>query len=221
MFSFNNPYGACPVCTGLGIQKRVDPEPPYSEPPPFHHRRHSRVRRGGARHRQGLAAMYHNALRKKHAVLRWKRPSRSSPSRRSTRCCTGTGDEPLELNGRPYFGRRSAPAVRGVIPSNERRYRETNSEWSRGEIEEVMSERPCPACHGRRLRPEVLAVTLGRLNIFRGVFRKKSVIKAMSSLHAQARPKCSTNRDDRKYQEIMDRLGTGRSDAGIPLLVRP
>ena len=92
----------------------------------------------------------------------------------------GTGDEPLELSVSRISGGVMRQPFEGIIPNLERRYRETNSEWSRGEIEEVMSESPCPACHGRRLRPEVLAVTLGGLNI--AEFAEKSVVKAMEFL---------------------------------------
>ena len=93
----------------------------------------------------------------------------------------------------------------GIIPNLERRYRETNSEWSRGEIEEVMSESPCPACHGRRLRPEVLAVTLGGLNI--AEFAEKSVVKAMEFLHTLKLTEMQHKIGDRVIKEIMDRLG--------------
>lgn len=87
MFSFNNPYGACPVCTGLGIQKRVDPDRVIPN-------RHLSIKQGairasgwGSADTGSIAAMYYNALGKSTA-LRSKRPSRSSPSRRSTSCCT-------------------------------------------------------------------------------------------------------------------------------------
>ena len=93
----------------------------------------------------------------------------------------------------------------GIIPNLERRYRETNSDWSRGEIEEVMSESPCPACHGRRLRPEVLAVTLGGLNI--AEFAEKSVVKAMEFLHTLRLSEMQHKIGDRVIKEIMDRLG--------------
>ena len=93
----------------------------------------------------------------------------------------------------------------GIVCNLERRYKETSSDYARGEIEECMSEIPCPACHGRRLRPEVLAVTIGGLNI--AEFSEKSVVKAMEFLHTLQLNEMQHKIGDRVIKEIMDRLG--------------
>ena len=204
MFSFNNPYGACPVCTGLGIQKRVDPDRVIPN-------RHLSIKQGairapgwGSADTGSIAAMYYNALGKKHGFT-LETPIEEFSEQALDELLYGTGDEPLELSVSRISGGVMRQPFEGIIPNLERRYRETNSEWSRGEIEEVMSESPCPACHGRRLRPEVLAVTLGGLNI--AEFAEKSVVKAMEFLHTLKLTEMQHKIGDRVIKEIMDRLG--------------
>ena len=204
MFSFNNPYGACPVCTGLGIQKRVDPDRVIPN-------RHLSIKQGAIRasgwgnaDTGSIAAMYYNALGKKHGFT-LETPIEEFSEQALDELLYGTGDEPLELSVSRISGGVMRQPFEGIIPNLERRYRETNSEWSRGEIEEVMSESPCPACHGRRLRPEVLAVTLGGLNI--AEFAEKSVVKAMEFLHTLKLTEMQHKIGDRVIKEIMDRLG--------------
>ena len=204
MFSFNNPYGACPVCTGLGIQKRVDPDRVIPN-------RHLSIKQGairasgwGSADTGSIAAMYYNALGKKHGFT-LETPIEAFSEQALDELLYGTGDEPLELSVSRISGGVMRQPFEGIIPNLERRYRETNSDWSRGEIEEVMSESPCPACHGRRLRPEVLAVTLGRLNI--AEFAEKSVVKAMEFLHTLQLSEMQHKIGDRVIKEIMDRLG--------------
>ena len=204
MFSFNNPYGACPVCTGLGIHKRVDPDRVIPN-------RHLSIKQGairapgwGSADTGSIAAMYYNALGKKHGFT-LETPIEEFSEQALDELLYGTGDEPLELSVSRISGGVMRQPFEGIIPNLERRYRETNSEWSRGEIEEVMSESPCPACHGRRLRPEVLAVTLGGLNI--AEFAEKSVVKAMEFLHTLKLTEMQHKIGDRVIKEIMDRLG--------------
>ena len=204
MFSFNNPYGACPVCTGLGIQKRVDPDRVIPN-------RHLSIKQGAIRapgwgnaDTGSIAAMYYNALGKKHGFT-LETPIEEFSEQALDELLYGTGDEPLELSVSRISGGVMRQPFEGIIPNLERRYRETNSEWSRGEIEEVMSESPCPACHGRRLRPEVLAVTLGGLNI--AEFAEKSVVKAMEFLHTLKLTEMQHKIGDRVIKEIMNRLG--------------
>ncbi len=139
MFSFNNPYGACPVCTGLGIQKALT-RPRHSEPPSFHQAGAlSMPPAGERRHGQHRGDVLQRARQKVSFTL--ETPIEEFSEQALDELLYGTGDEPLELSV-SRIGRRDAPAVRGHHPNLERRYRETNSEWSRGEIEEVMSESP-------------------------------------------------------------------------------
>ena len=204
MFSFNNPYGACPVCTGLGIQKVVDPDRVIPN-------RRLSIKQG-AIHATGwtnaepgsISYMYYTALGRKHGFS-LETPIEELSRQALDELLYGTGDEVLELSVSRISGGVMRQPFEGIIPNLERRYRETNSDWSRGEIEEVMSESPCPACHGRRLRLEVLAVTLGRLNI--AEFAEKSVVKAMEFLHTLRLSEMQHKIGDRVIKEIMDRLG--------------
>ena len=204
MFSFNNPYGACPVCTGLGIQKVVDPDRVIPN-------RRLSIKQGAIRatgwtnaEPGSIAYMYYTALGRKHGFS-LETPIEELSGQALDELLYGTGDEVLELSVSRISGGVMRQPFEGIIPNLERRYRETNSDWSRGEIEEVMSESPCPACHGRRLRPEVLAVTLGGLNI--AEFAEKSVVKAMEFLHTLRLSEMQHKIGDRVIKEIMDRLG--------------
>ncbi len=179
MFSFNNPYGACPECTGLGIQLRVDPNRIIPNP---------RLSiRGGAIRATGwmsvdpgtIAHMYFTALGKKHG-FDLDTPIEELSEQALNELLYGTGDEPLELSVSRVSGGIMRQPFEGIVRNLERRYRETSSEYSRSEIEECMSENPCPLCKGRRLRPEVLAVTVGGLNIME--FSERPVGKAMEFL---------------------------------------
>ena len=204
MFSFNNPYGACPVCTGLGIQKVVDPDRVIPN-------RRLSIKQGAIRatgwtnaEPGSISYMYYTALGRKHGFS-LETPIEELSGQALDELLYGTGDEVLELSVSRISGGVMRQPFEGIIPNLERRYRETNSDWSRGEIEEVMSESPCPACHGRRLRPEVLAVTLGGLNI--AEFAEKSVVKAMEFLHTLRLSEMQHKIGDRVIKEIMDRLG--------------
>ena len=208
MFSFNNPYGACPVCTGLGIQKVVDPDRVIPN-------RRLSIKQGAIRatgwtnaEPGSISYMYYTALGRKHGFS-LETPIEELSGQALDELLYGTGDEVLELSVSRISGGVMRQPFEGIIPNLERRYRETNSDWSRGEIEEVMSESPCPACHGRRLRPEVLAVTLGGLNI--AEFAEKSVVKAMEFLHTLRLSEMQHKIGDRVIKEIMDRLGFLRS----------
>ena len=160
--------------------------PRHSEPPSFHQAgRYPRARLGERRHGQHRrrCTTTHSA---KSIGFTLETPIKEFSEQALDELLYGTRATSRSSCRSAAFRRGvMRQPFEGIIPNLERRYRETNSEWSRGEIEEVMSESPCPACHGRRLRPEVLAVTLGGLNI--AEFAEKSVVKAMEFLtHAQA-----------------------------------
>ncbi len=165
MFSFNNPVGACPKCTGLGVFRHIDPDliVPNKD---F-------TIEGGAIKASGwnsldetsISLMYYRAISEKYGVP-LDVPVRELTDEQLGYFLYGTGDEKLELK-RPASlggGTYSTP-FEGVINNLERRYRETNSDYSRNDIEECMSEVECPVCKGRRLRDEYLAVTVGGRNI--------------------------------------------------------
>ena len=165
MFSFNNPMGACPKCTGLGVFIHIDPEliVPNKELSILE----------GAVNAHGwnsltedsIAMMYYRAISKKYDIP-LDVPVKKLPKKAMDIFLYGTGDEKLELR-RPKTlggGTYNAP-FEGVINNLERRYKETNSPYAKSELEEYMSEVECPVCKGKRLRDEYLAVTVGDKNI--------------------------------------------------------
>ena len=203
MFSFNNPYGACPVCTGLGMQKRVDPERIIPDPKLSIKQGAIRASGWGNADPGTIAAMYYNALGKKHGFT-LDTPIEELSDAAMHELLYGT-EEPLELSVSRVSGGVMRQPFEGIVVNLERRYKETSSDYARAEIEECMSEIPCPACHGRRLRPEVLAVTVGGLNI--AEFSEKSVVKAMEFLHTLQLTEMQHKIGDRVIKEIKDRLG--------------
>ncbi len=165
MFSFNNPVGACPKCTGLGMLRQIDPKVIVPD------KRLSIL--GGAINASGwnsldetsIAVMYYKAISKKYGIP-LDVPVSELTKEQLNIFLYGTGTTELELR-RPESlggGKYKSP-FEGIIPNLERRYRETNSDYSKAVIEETMVECSCPECKGKRLRPEYLAVTVGGKNI--------------------------------------------------------
>ena len=165
MFSFNSPYGACPTCGGLGTRLRIDPA--LIIPDPSKSLIEGGVTASGWNSVKGesISRMYYEALAEKyHFDL--TTPIGDLPENVREILLYGTGDEELTLH---YDTNRGAGVLRrpfeGIVCNLERRYQETQSEAMRTSIESCMAETACPDCHGARLRPEVLAVTVGGLNI--------------------------------------------------------
>ena len=164
-FSFNNPYGACPTCTGLGTQLRVDPE--LIMPNPSLSILGGGIVANGWNNVRGdtISRMYFEALSKKYR-FRLDAPIRDLPEEARKVILYGTGGEKLTLHYDQQRGKGTLyQPFEGVANNLERRYRETQSPAMRAEIEQCMAETPCPDCGGRRLRKEVLAVTVGGMNI--------------------------------------------------------
>ena len=154
------PVRCVPVCTGLGIQKRVDPDRVIPN-------RHLSIKQGairasgwGSADPGTIAGMYYTALGKKHGFT-LETPIEEFSEQALDELLYGTGDEPLELSVSRISGGVMRQPFEGIIPNLERRYRETNSEWMKEEIGSFMSGVECPDCHGKRLKPVVLAVTIG------------------------------------------------------------
>ena len=165
MFSFNSPFGACPECSGLGVLKKI------SEDLIVPNRNLSL--RDGAIQAMGwntadptsIANMYFGALSEKYKIPLDKPYKKLTDEARKI-ILYGTGKEKLKItyqrqNGEGHF----EAAYEGVIPSLERRYRETTSDGMKAAYEELMVEDDCPKCHGKRLRPEALAVTVKDKNL--------------------------------------------------------
>ena len=164
-FSFNNPYGACPTCGGLGIRLQVDPS--LILPNTSLSLLDGAIVANGWNNVRGdsISRMYFEALSKKFR-FRMDQPVREFSPEAIDAILYGTKGEKLTLH---YEQQRGVGTLyqpfEGVANNLERRYRETQSPGIRAEIEQCMTETPCPDCGGRRLRPEVLAVTVGGLNI--------------------------------------------------------
>ena len=165
-FSFNSPFGACPTCSGLGVLRKIDPDlilPDRSKSlnqDPF-------VLAGWSSHESGTqASMFFEAICKAYGFT-MDTPLNTLSEAQLNVLLYGTGGTALEIDYTMSNGRQqtfSAP-FEGIIPIAERRAAETQSEAARAQYEQLMSENPCPDCHGRRLKPEVLAVTVGDRSI--------------------------------------------------------
>lgn len=178
MFSFNNPFGACPRCTGLGVLRRVDerlviPDPSLSI-------REGAIRASGwnSLDENSVAMMYYNAI-SKHYGISLDTPVKDLKPEELGIFLYGTGGEKIRIDVIDSFGggyRNSD--FEGVINNLERRYRDSGSSYSRDEIESnYMSDTLCPDCHGERLKPESLAVTVAGVNI--SDFCKMSISEAV------------------------------------------
>ncbi len=179
-FSFNNPYGACPTCTGLGVQLKVDPE--LVIPNPALSILDGAITASGWANVRGdtISRMYFEALAKKYH-FRLDEPVRDLSDEAKKIILYGTGGEKLTLHYDQERGRGTLnQPFEGVANNLERRYRETQSPAMRAEIEQCMGECVCPDCGGKRLRKEVLAVTIGGLSITG--FTELSVTEALRFL---------------------------------------
>ena len=166
MFSFNNPYGACPACTGLGVQLKADPA--LIVPDESLSILDGAITAPGWQsiRSDGISRMYFEALSKKYQFS-LRTPYGELPDKVKHIILYGTNGETLEL---AYDQPRGKGVLyqpfEGIVNNLERRFEETQSEASKKEIEEYMGECPCPVCHGQRLRSEALAVTVGGKSIY-------------------------------------------------------
>ena len=160
-FSFNSPHGACPHCTGLGIRLEVDPELVIPN-------RRLSINEGAIRpwsrttSRMTWYTKLLNGVASKYGFSIDVPVSQMKPADLKI-ILYGAGDEKVGVKG--PGGRTYQSTFEGVIPNMERRYHDTDSDFVRKEIEKYMAERPCPVCEGKRLKPEILAVTVNDKNI--------------------------------------------------------
>jgi len=165
MFSFNNPYGACPECTGLGSVLRVDPDIIIPNTAMSIMEGAISASGWGKIKDDSIAKMYFDALAKKYH-FKLTTPIRDLPEGVLDIILYGTKGEKLNLNYDRERGKGTlSQPFEGIINNLERRYKETQSIAMRWELEQYMSEHPCPHCHGKRLKDEILAVTVGGMNI--------------------------------------------------------
>ena len=213
IFSFNSPHGACPRCTGLGSQLEVDPDllvpdtslsiaegalVPWS------------VTNGG---------FYESVVRAiaDRYEIDLDVPWRDLPREEQDRFLFGTSGDRILVTYKNRMGRKRqyAMAFEGLVSNLQRRYRETDSTQQRERIEEYMSMRPCPECHGARLKPEVLAVTVGDSSIH--TFSQRSVTQALQFLDELDLTPTEQLIGHRIVKEIRERL-TFLADVGVGYL---
>ena len=165
MFSFNNPYGACPTCSGLGSLMKIDPA--LIVPNEELSLKKGAINATGwqSSNASSIAGMYLAALGEKYGFS-LDTPFKELSSEAKKVILYGTGSERIHVEYHKEFGEGSYDSpFEGVIPNLERRYRETQSDFMKREIEEYMANIPCPDCNGKRLKKESLSVTVGGMNI--------------------------------------------------------
>lgn len=205
MFSFNNPYGACPTCSGLGALMKIDPA--LIVPNEELSLRQGAINVTGwqSSNTASIAGMYLAALGEKYGFDMDTPFNRLSEQARHA-ILYGTGNERIHIEYRREFGEGSYDSpFEGVIPNLERRYKETQSDYMKHEIEEYMANIPCPDCKGKRLKSESLAVTVGGMNIAQ--LSDMTVRHAREKLSALTLNKTEEMIAGRILKEIDSRLG--------------
>ena len=165
MFSFNSPFGACPVCSGLGSRMVISEDILFPD-------KNLTLRQGAlnamgfnSAEGNGVTAQYFAALGEKYG-FNLDTPVKNIPEKGLKAILYGTGAEKVTLVYDTPTGKgQYATTFEGIIPTMERRYQETSSEAMKVAYEEYMAEEPCPACNGQRLKPEALGVTVGDKNL--------------------------------------------------------
>ncbi len=202
VFSFNSPHGACPRCTGLGAQQEIDPDLLVPDPT-------LSIGEGAlVPWSLGSSSYYESIIQAiaERYEMDIDRPWQELTDEQQNLFLYGTNGDKIYVTYRNRMGRRRAYmlAFEGIVPSLERRYKETDSSQQRERIEEYMSFRPCPACKGARLRPEVLAVTVGGRNIHE--LTQLSVTRAIEFLDGLELTETEQLIGARIIKEIRERL---------------
>jgi len=165
MFSFNNPQGACPDCTGIGTQLSVDPDLIIPNKSLSIMDGAICASNWGNVRNDSISRMYFEALAKQYK-FKLTTPVRELPQKVMDVILYGTGEENLTMHYERESGKGTLRRpFEGIVRNLERRYKETQSQGMRDELEQYMSEHPCPTCKGKRLKDEVLAVTVGGMSI--------------------------------------------------------
>jgi excinuclease ABC subunit A len=202
IFSFNSPHGACPRCMGLGSQQRIDPDLLVPDPTVS-------VGEGAlVPWSVGSSSYYESVIQAigDRYEIDLDRPWDELSEDEQSLFLFGTGDDKIYVQYRNRMGRRRSYMTRfeGIVTNLERRYRETDSSQQRERIEEYMSFRPCPECKGARLKPEVLAVTVGDKAIHE--FTRMSVTRSLEFLGSLELSETEHLIGERIIKEIRERL---------------
>ncbi|HEY2938316.1 MAG TPA: excinuclease ABC subunit UvrA [Gaiellaceae bacterium] len=202
IFSFNSPHGACPRCTGLGAQQEIDPDLLVPDP-------ELSIGEGAlVPWSLGNSSFYESVIQAiaDRYEIDLEVPWQELSEEQQNLFLFGTNGDRVYIQYRNRMGRRRSYmlAFEGIVASLERRYRETDSSQQRERIEEYMSFRPCPVCGGARLKPEVLAVTVGEKNIHE--FTRMSVQRAIEFLDEISLSETELLIGARIIKEIRERL---------------
>jgi excinuclease ABC subunit A len=202
IFSFNSPHGACPRCTGLGSQQEIDPDLIVPDPT-------LSIAEGAlVPWSVGNASFYEAVIQgvADRYEIDLDTPWQDLPEEQQNRFLYGTDGDRVYVQYRNRMGRRRSYmlAFEGIVDNLQRRYKETDSSQQRERIEEYMSFRPCPVCKGARLKPEVLAVTVGARNIHE--FTRMSVTSAIGFLDELELTETEKLIGARIIKEIRERL---------------
>ena len=204
MFSFNNPIGACPACTGIGYLMKMDEDLII---PDKNKTLYDGVKAFGAstmKRGDTMAKMYFESIGR-HYGVDISVPIKKLPRDFLNKILYGTGAEVIDFEYTSAAGTRKYTApFEGVIPTLERRYNETKSQGMRDFYEMYMSEMECPDCHGARLKPEVLAVKVGDKNI--NELTDMSIDKIMNYLNSLTLNKTEQMIADQILKELNKRL---------------
>ncbi len=213
IFSFNSPHGACPRCTGLGTQREIDPDLVVPDPS-------LSISQGALVPWTVINSNFYTqviqAIADRYEVD-LDTPWADLPEQQRNLFLQGTGGDKLYVTYRNRMNRKRSYmlAFEGIVPSLERRYRETDSSYQKERIEEYMALKPCPACHGDRLKDTSLAVTVGELNIAQ--VTRMSVTSAIDFVDTLELTQTEQAIGVRILKEIRERL-TFLADVGVGYL---
>jgi excinuclease ABC subunit A len=202
IFSFNTPHGACETCLGLGARREIDPALLVGDPS-------LSVEEGVLLPWSGSSSQYYEQIIKAIAdryQVDMSMPWADLPQEIKDIFFYGTKGERLYVSyiNRAGLKRSYMTIFEGIVSNLERRYRDTDSDFMRSHIEEFMTDRPCPACHGARLKPSTLAVTIGGLSIYE--LSRLSVTSAIAFLHEMELSERERLIGARVLKEIKERL---------------
>ena len=210
-FSFNAPHGACPRCTGLGSMMEIDPELVVPDPS-------LTINEGAILPWSSGATSYYEQIAQAIAEryqVDVDSPWEDLPEEVQNLFLYGTNGDKLYVSYRNRMGRKRSymTTFEGIVPNLERRYKETDSDWSREKIEEYMSMRPCPECKGARLRPESRAVKVGGIPIHEfTALSAKRAIEWMDALELSNQDRAIARLILREIDErlrFLDNVGVG------------
>jgi excinuclease ABC subunit A len=211
IFSFNSPHGACPRCTGLGSQMEIDPDLVVPDPT-------LSIGEGAIAPWAASASEYYEqliqAISERYSVD-LETPWQKLPESSRDFFLYGTNGDRVQISYRNRFGRRRSYATNfeGIVPNLERRYRETESDFSREKIEEYMTLRPCPDCKGARLRPESRSVLVDGIpiNEFTALSARRALewVRGLELVEHDRRIARLVLREIEERLQFLDNVGVG------------